>query len=286
MFNLGDYKTFVRSHIIGKAIYKKADVTEKLLEALFQFEVAPSIYLKDMIPRDSLSLKYKQIFDLTDKKNSIWLNYWFLFNFGYKHCPKCTQTKTLDSYTSNINRADKLQTYCKSCDNNSSKAYKLANPDKVKEKSKAYYILNADKFKAYRLANVDKIAEFHKAYYIANADRLKESHKAYRAANADKIAETKKAYQLANPDKCNALKAKYRAAKLCATPVWLTPEQHKQILEFYTEAKRLEQETCTKHHVDHIVPLQGLSVCGLHVPWNLQILTAKENVRKSNKWPS
>ena len=227
MLNLEEYKTFVRSLIIGKAIYKKADVAEQLVEALFQFEVSPSAYLKDIIPQGNLSIKYASMFNLTDKKSScIRLNDWFLFKFGYKHCPKCNQTKILDSYNYNINRADKLRFYCKSCDNKNNKVYSLANP------------------------------------------------------------EYKKAYRLANPDKINALTAKRRASKLQATPTWLTPEQHKQILEFYTEAKRLEQETGIKHHVDHIVPLQGLNVCGLHVPWNLQVITAEENVRKSNKWQS
>lgn len=87
-----------------------------------------------------------------------------------------------------------------------------------------------------------------------------------------------------NKGKVNALGAKYRAAKLQATPLWLTDDHLKQIEEFYIEARRLTQTTNIKHHVDHIIPLQGNGVSGLHVPWNLQILTKTDNLRKSNKY--
>jgi hypothetical protein len=79
-------------------------------------------------------------------------------------------------------------------------------------------------------------------------------------------------------------KAYYKAKKLkrenrqrLATPEWLSEEQ---MLEMNTFYKRCPQG----HHVDHVVPLNGETVSGLHVPWNLQYLTAEENRKKSNKF--
>lgn len=63
----------------------------------------------------------------------------------------------------------------------------------------------------------------------------------------------------------------------CATPAW---GNKKAIKAFYSEANRLTNETGILHEVDHIVPIQGRKVCGLHVEHNLQILPKVENVRK------
>lgn len=70
------------------------------------------------------------------------------------------------------------------------------------------------------------------------------------------------------------------AAKLKATPPWVDKDA---IKEFYIEARARSERTGRAHHVDHIVPLRGKTVCGLHVPANLQVLEAEPNKRKSNR---
>lgn len=62
----------------------------------------------------------------------------------------------------------------------------------------------------------------------------------------------------------------------------ITIESHK-IKDIYLECKRISTETGVQHHVDHIVPLRGKTVSGLHVHWNLQVLPAHENIKKSNR---
>jgi len=78
----------------------------------------------------------------------------------------------------------------------------------------------------------------------------------------------------------NALTAKRRATKKHAKPQWLSREQEQKMLSYYSEARKKSKETGIDYQVDHIVPLQGKNVCGLHVPWNLQVITADDNRRK------
>lgn len=80
--------------------------------------------------------------------------------------------------------------------------------------------------------------------------------------------------------------AKYmrrKAAKLKRTPPWLTQEHFKEIEQIYMDAQQVSKDTGVLHHVDHIIPLRGEVVSGLHVPWNLQVLTASQNISKGNR---
>ena len=68
-----------------------------------------------------------------------------------------------------------------------------------------------------------------------------------------------------------------------ATPPWLTRKQKSEIRQLYQIAITMTQTTGEQYVVDHIVPLRSHEVCGLHVPWNLRVITQGENLRKSNK---
>jgi hypothetical protein len=122
-------------------------------------------------------------------------------------------------------------------------------------------------------------------YYSKNAVAVREKRKQYYLDNIETERESAKLksreWRKNNPGKRNALKANYRAAKLQATPIWA---DLKAIELFYIEAQDLSKLMGEWYHVDHIIPLRGKNVCGLHVPANLQIITATENLRKQNKF--
>jgi hypothetical protein len=88
-------------------------------------------------------------------------------------------------------------------------------------------------------------------------------------------------YYLKNKAKYASNRANRRAAQKQATPSWLTAIQRNQIQEFYEISKAKQMQTGIEYHVDHIVPINGKVVLGLHAPWNLQLLTAEENLKKS-----
>lgn len=118
-----------------------------------------------------------------------------------------------------------------------------------------------------------------KAWSDANPDKVK----AY--LNSPEMVEKRKAYAKdfyqKNRDYYVAKDASRRAYKLRATTAW----GQENVRAFYKKAKELqEMNPGTKYHVDHIVPLAGDNVCGLHNQFNLQILTAQQNWKKGKAW--
>jgi hypothetical protein len=105
----------------------------------------------------------------------------------------------------------------------------------------------------------------------------------YRHAHPEKERARQARRHTAHPEKRTARNAAHRANKLQRTPPWLTAEHRADIRRIYRASADLTATTGECYQVDHIVPLRGEKVSGLHVPWNLQVLIASENLAKSNK---
>lgn len=136
----------------------------------------------------------------------------------------------------------------------------------------------------YRTECKSCVSEYQKSYQQENSGTIKERRREYSKRTSKKNVARASKWKKNNPDKVNFYTAARRAAKLNATPNWLTQEHHDQIKLIYAHAKECELLTGDKYHVDHIVPLQGENVSGLHVPWNLQVLPADINIKKSNSY--
>jgi len=148
--------------------------------------------------------------------------------------------------------------------------------DEVLQCSREWYVANKDRVR-------EKQNKLGRERYSANKNKFAEKAKNYRKRNKEEIAAKMARWQRENKDLVNAATSKRRAAKTKATPAWVTSQDFKNISAVYTMAARLTSCLGVEHHVDHIVPLRGDVVCGLHVPWNLAVIPAKLNISKGNK---
>ena len=123
---------------------------------------------------------------------------------------------------------------------------------------------------------------WYKENYAKNAEMHKQKSAQYRAQNPEKVRECYLAsMRKRKPQKAAAEMAR-QAKKLQATPPWLTKEDLKQIDAIYVCAKETASFAGFDCSVDHIVPLRGKEVCGLHVPWNLRVVSRSYNSKKHN----
>jgi hypothetical protein len=143
-----------------------------------------------------------------------------------------------------------------------------------------------ERLRKWRLQNPDAVKAIRRSYRPSEEVKRRaiESRRAWRQRNLERERRRNLEYKSANRDKVRANHAHRRASVLRATPPWLTKSHRRDIAAIYKEAIRLSAETGKQFHVDHIVPLQGKTVCGLHVPWNLRAITAEENQRRPRVW--
>lgn len=121
-------------------------------------------------------------------------------------------------------------------------------------------------------------------YAKEHAEKGLEYVKARRRKNPEVFREYVKKCKQKNPAPVRANTAKRRAARMLRTPAWLTADDHWIMQEAYALAALRSKLFGFSWHVDHIVPLQGETVSGLHVPNNLQVIPGRENMSKANKY--
>jgi len=153
------------------------------------------------------------------------------------------------------------------------KEYKNANPEKVKQWKSAWS--KTQKGKSY-------INNYLKEYRAQGKTKAIES--SYRNNHKEEILKTIENWRLRNLDKRCFTESNRRAMKLNATPIWFDEIDEFVLQEAHSLAKLREKSTGIKWHVDHVIPLKGRTVCGLHCWNNLQVIPAKHNLQKSNSF--
>ncbi len=190
-------------------------------------------------------------------------------------CSKCQEAKPFDQFSKKLNG---LQPNCKPCSREIHRAWNLANREKQCAKKREYYQNNKEaaleKQKQYYAEHRDQVLAYIEKWraerpgyaaslYVKNAERQKALARAWRKENPDlrKVQETA------------------RRARTRRLPPWA---DRKAMAAVYAQAKEL-RAMGVDCHVDHVIPLKGKTVSGLHVHTNLQILLASENLKKGVK---
>lgn len=165
--------------------------------------------------------------------------------------------------------------------------WRANNPERAAEQRRK--LQRSDKHRAKRREwlseNPEMVIRWQRRYFEKNKLKRLAALKAWRIENPDRFKDAVRKWFAAHPGVARAANALHRARAVQATPPWMWSMFGKEIEKIYAKCVRVGLQTGIPHHVDHIYPLAGKTSCGLHVPWNLQILPAIENIKKRNKSP-
>ena len=164
-----------------------------------------------------------------------------------KVCARCNLSKEFGLFGKDRQKKDGLSSYCKEC-------YSNINHER--------YIKHAGQRRAYKKRGSLTTAEYAKVWRKENPVLAKQ----YRDTWAKK-----------NVPKLRAKGMRRYVSQTQQTPKWLNPAHKAEIEGFYLFCQLFKG-----FQVDHIVPIRGKTVSGMHVPWNLQVLTCEENRVKRN----
>lgn len=185
-----------------------------------------------------------------------------------KICPHCKNQLSFEHYAKSKSRKDGYDIFCRECNKIKRRARIDRNPELQKQKDREWKLKHPE------------FNDYLKNYYQINRKNiLAQMKRAYQ--NNPLPAKTRtKQWQLNNKGKVVSQSRMYQLSKIQRTPKWLTETDKENIDLIYTTGAELNLQ------VDHVIPLRGKTVSGLHVPSNLQLLSPKENNEKKNKFHS
>lgn len=170
------------------------------------------------------------------------------------------------------------------------KDWSNATPEEISERNKQWaradYEKNSQAYKdralKWQTENEDHYRKVKREYLSKDDVKIAARNRSiqWRKDNPDKKKEMDKAFYEANRGLVNSYKAARRARVRQAIAPWMTDGERKQIADLFVECKKISDETGIPHQVDHIIPLAGKYVSGLHTISNLRIITAEANNKR------
>ena len=157
---------------------------------------------------------------------------------------------------------------CVMCISEKKRDWLIANPEKVNSQKREWRSVNLVKTRKLNLDN----QKLHR-------DSANIRNRRYAAKNREKLALKNAEWARNNPDKIAEKVARRRSAKINAMPVWANRTLIKAVYREASHMRNMGRDV----HVDHVVPLQGRNVCGLHIHENLEIINAHTNRSKYNQ---
>lgn len=199
-------------------------------------------------------------------------------------CKKCNIIKDLslfhkDKYYKNGHRSS-----CIECRNIYDSIYRSNNREKIRKWSKETYYRNPESSKKRREIFKKNNPNYNKDWYFINKDHIRVENAIYYKNNKNTINKKTSKWAKDNVSKVRNKSNRRRCLKIKATPQWLFDFDKDYISHIYQQSNWIQELEGVKYNVDHIIPLKNELVCGLNVPWNLQILTKKDNSKKHNKF--
>lgn len=158
-------------------------------------------------------------------------------------------------------------------------ARRAADPERFNEEQRAWREAHPGHNVEWYAKHRERIRALNAEKRAANREGERLKRKAWREANPETARECALRWYRANPDRYTEYAANRRARVRQAVPSWFDREA---VALIYAEAAALTEATGIMHHVDHVIPLKGKNVCGLHVQGNLRAVPAEVNLRKSN----